>query len=197
MSQPTGGQITRLAEALPRLFGTLGEGTLREIAERVHWLHLRSGDRLIAQGELRDDLFIPVTGRLQAVAEEVGAEPRVLGEISRGESAGEMALLTGEPRSASIYAVRDSVVVRLTREHFEELVGQHPELALNLATLVVGRMRRMQGASKEISEVRNIAPSCNCGAAISSEPRTECPPLAKTTSPLIPGAATGGSTSTR
>lgn len=157
MSQPTSGQITRLAEALPRLFGTLGEGTLREIAERVHWLHLRSGDRLIAQGELRDDLFIPVTGRLQAVAEEVGAEPRVLGEISRGESAGEMALLTGEPRSASIYAVRDSVVVRLTREHFEELAGQHPELALNLARLVVGRLRRMQGASKEIPEVRNIA----------------------------------------
>jgi NTE family protein len=117
MSQPTGGQITRLAEALPRLFGTLGEGTLREIAERVDWLHLRTGDRLIAQGELRDDLFIPVTGRLQAVAEEIGVEPKVLGEISCGESAGEMALLTGEPRSASIYAVRDSVVVRLTREH--------------------------------------------------------------------------------
>jgi predicted acylesterase/phospholipase RssA/CRP-like cAMP-binding protein len=157
VSQPTGGQSARIAEALQRLFGSLGEGTLREIAERVDWLHLRSGERLIAQGELRDDLFIPVTGRLQAVAEEVGAEPRVLGEISGGESAGEMALLTGEPRSASIYAVRDSVVVRLTREHFEELAGRHPELALNLARLVVGRLRRIQCAPKEIPEVRNIA----------------------------------------
>ena len=67
MSQRTGGQITRLAEALQRLFGALGEETLREIAGRVDWLHLRSGDRLITQG-LKTVEHVDQVGRFVALA---------------------------------------------------------------------------------------------------------------------------------
>ena len=99
----------QLAIGLPRLFGAIDETMLRFIEARVEWTRLRAGAQLFAAGDRSEDLYFVVGGRLRAVS----PEGRVLGEMTRGESIGEIALLTGEPRTATVTAVRDSELVHV------------------------------------------------------------------------------------
>ena len=62
-------------------------------------------------------------------------------ELSRGEVIGEMSLYTGEPRSATVIAVRDSVLVRLAKEHFEALLVSHPQVSLTFTRQMIRRLQ--------------------------------------------------------
>jgi predicted acylesterase/phospholipase RssA/CRP-like cAMP-binding protein len=84
-----------------------------------------------------------VSGRLRAL----GAGGRVLSEMTRGESIGEIALLTGEPRTATVVAVRDSALVRVSRETFEEIVEKYPKVMQVIAGIVVRRLVATQRGS--------------------------------------------------
>lgn len=127
----------QLAIGLQRLVGALDDSMLRFVESRVDWLRLRAGQRLFAAGDTSEDLFFVVGGRLKALA----ADGRVLNEMSRGESIGEVALLTGEPRTATVVAVRDSELVRVSRQSFNEIVAKYPELMQTIARIVVRRLR--------------------------------------------------------
>ncbi len=69
---------------------------------------------------------------------------------------GEMALFTGEPRSATILALRDSVVVKVTKEAFEEMIRRHPTMVINIAKLIIQRLKRLNLAEHLAYKVVNI-----------------------------------------
>jgi predicted acylesterase/phospholipase RssA/CRP-like cAMP-binding protein len=127
---------SQLALGLTRLFGPLHESVLRYVESRVQWVRLQAGEVLFSEGDSGQDLYFVLGGRLRAVA---GGQ--VLTEMSRGESIGEIALLTGEPRTATVVAVRDSELVRISRETFEEIVQKYPKVMQVLAQIVVRRLR--------------------------------------------------------
>ena len=102
---------SQLALGLTRLFGPLPESVLRYVESRVQWVRLQAGEVLFSEGDSGQDLYFVLGRRLRAVA-----GGRVLSEKSRGESIGEIALLTGEPRTATVIAVRDCELVRISRE---------------------------------------------------------------------------------
>src|SRR5690606_5519315 len=77
-----------------------------------------------------------------AVAEDGAGAPRVLGEIPAGEPIGEMALFTGEARSASVYALRNSELVKFSKATFEHVVERHPRVMAEITRLLIGRLRR-------------------------------------------------------
>ncbi|MCM2255523.1 MAG: patatin-like phospholipase family protein [Vicinamibacteria bacterium] len=134
-------QTELLLHGLRALFGEVDEEFLTELLPRLEWVELAGGDQLFGEGERGDDIYFVISGRLRAhVADEDGQ--RVLGEIMRGETIGEMAIFTGEPRSASITAVRDSVLVKLSRAGFETLLGSHPLLSINVTRLIIDRLKR-------------------------------------------------------
>ncbi len=107
------------------------------LLHELETIHLSGGDWLIRQGDEGDALYLLVQGRLQAVVKSQGAgdeaEPKFLGEIVPGDSVGEVSLLTGQSRSASIQAIRDSMLVKIDRASFERLASQHPALLMRLA----------------------------------------------------------------
>jgi predicted acylesterase/phospholipase RssA len=74
----------------------------------------------------------------------------VVAELGRGESVGEMALLTGERRSARVEAIRDSVLLALSRAAFESVVEKYPRVMTQLARQLVDRLKRsMRGSPAE------------------------------------------------
>ena len=148
----------QLTIGLPRLFGALDEAMLRFIESRVHWTRLRAGQQLFAAGDKSEDLYFVVGGRLRAVA----ADGRVLGEMTRGESIGEIALLTGEPRTATVVAVRDSELVHVSRQAFDEIVAKYPQVMQTIARIVVRRLR-----AKERQESGTLA---KCFAVLAAGP---------------------------
>ena len=131
---------TQLAPLLPALFGDLEPETLREVEAAIEWKSLDSGEVLFRQDDTpADSVYFVVVGRLRAVVENGGGE-RVVAEIGRGELVGEMALLTERARSATVYAVRDCELARLSRAAFERLVAKYPQTMLGTARLLVSRL---------------------------------------------------------
>lgn len=122
--------------ATTELFHRLDDRALGELAACFDWLHLSGGETLFRIGEPADALYVVVTGRLRAVIDEVGAGRRVIREIGRGQNVGELALLTDEPRSASVEAIRDSQLGRLSRARFEELITSQPHVMLELTRIL-------------------------------------------------------------
>lgn len=87
-----------------------------------------------------DCLYIIKSGEIKVVA-GMGSEGEVLAYLGRGSYFGEMALLTGEPRSASVVAVMDSELLVLTKEDFDYLLTTHPSIALTFSHVLSQRLR--------------------------------------------------------
>ena len=147
----------QLAIGLPKLFGPLDETMLQFVEERVEWVRLHAGATLFAEGDKGEDLFFVLGGRLRAVARD----GRVLNEMTRGESIGEIALLTGEPRTASVVAVRDSDLVRVPRRGFDEIVAKYPAVMQTIARIVVQRLRAKEqgGAAARTGKCVAVLPA--------------------------------------
>ena len=120
------------------LFRGLDAHTLDVIAAELEWLSLPGGSILFEAGEASDSLYLVISGRLAAY--DAGTPARRVGQIAAGESVGEMGLVSGHPRTATVRALRDTVLVRLPREAFDRVVLQHPAAMLRVAQLVVQRM---------------------------------------------------------
>ncbi len=130
------------ALAATELFGTLDETDLKKLEAGLQWMRVSGGETLFYQGELGDCLYVVVSGRLRVLHENPGMAERVLGEAGKGETVGEMALLTGAHRSATVRAVRDSELLKLSQDSFNGMIGLHPELTMQLARRIITRYQR-------------------------------------------------------
>ena len=71
----------------------------------------------------------------------------LVAQLSDGAAVGEMSLLTGKPRSATVTTVQPTVVFTLTRADFRNLLTQHPEISLGLARILA---ERLEDATKQV-----------------------------------------------
>src|SRR3954453_14099552 len=134
--------LAGLAEDIDRGTTPLEAGPWAELAASAQPVSIRAREWLFRQGDPGDSLYVVLTGRLEIVIETEGAaEPKVIRVLGRGDSVGELALLTESPRSASVRARRDSELLLVTREHFAKLLEQRPEFGAGL-TRVLGRQLR-------------------------------------------------------
>jgi NTE family protein/lysophospholipid hydrolase len=103
---------------------------------------------LFNQGDPGNSLFILIQGRLRVVLEQDGKRVP-LGDVHRGETVGEMAIITGEPRSAAVYAIRHSTLALLRREAFEQFISTRPSAMLAISRVLVNRLRRVNRSTTE------------------------------------------------
>lgn len=143
----------QFVSGLTRLFGEMQEELLQYLEARVQWVRLLAGDTLFAQGDAGRDVYFVLGGRLRAMTRD----GRVMSEIGRGESIGEIALLTDEPRSATVEAVRDSDLVRMSPEVFDEVVARYPKVMEAIARLVVQRLREKERVEPGGTPKKSIA----------------------------------------
>ena len=146
-----------MAQLLPQVFGTLDPTALEQLARVFRWVRLERGEQLFAQGDAGDALYVLVSGRLQARVETPGGGSRAVGEIVPGETVGEMALVSDEPRSATVVAVRESVLQVCDREDFDALWTAHPELSRQLASILVQRLKRANQKAPTVRRQLSIA----------------------------------------
>jgi NTE family protein len=130
---------------------------LDALAAELEWQGLPGGWVLFREGERDDSLFIVVAGRLGVVTAGAEGHEAIISHISPGETVGEMALLSGAPRSATVVALRDSELVRLKRESFEQLADQHPGLMRFITRLLVQRLERTSHRNAAAPDCLSIA----------------------------------------
>ena len=131
-----------LKTVLRNYFASDDAEILRTIQAEADYVDLASGATLLRQGDISDDVYFVLSGRLRAFSEPESGVRKILSEIGRGETIGELALFTGEPRSATIVAVRDSLLIKVTRAMIERAIMQNPEIEISMTRTVIRRFRR-------------------------------------------------------
>ncbi len=143
--------------ALTDLFRGLDKAVIQEFIRESNWVRLPGGEILFRQGDPADSLYAIVHGRLQVeIRPPQGGRP-VFRQVGRGTCVGETALLTGEPHSATVRALRDSELVRLHKEEFTRLLKRHPEASTELARTLARRLRQSTSTLQAASPVMTIA----------------------------------------
>jgi NTE family protein len=177
-----------LQEIVTRYFGLTGADA-RDLVRALRTRRVHGGEWLMRQGDPADALYFVVRGRLQvwheADDESSRNARRLLGEIAPGETVGELGLLTGSPRSASVRAIRDSQLVELDRAAFERFAVSHPALVVQLAGSIA---RRLEGAT-----TRPAAPTRELNT-IAIVPSDDTPALDDLCERVASGLAAHGST---
>lgn len=135
-------QNIQIGEILAQHFGDLDAQALHFLKRHLTWRHVARGETLFKQGAPGDAMAILINGRLRVFLETATDAPKMLGEIGRGEKVGEYSLLTGEPRSATVIAVRDSDVLMLNAHNFERLSQDFPQLAIDVAREIALRAQQ-------------------------------------------------------
>ena len=137
------------------VFVPLGREELEEIARDAVVQDFGKGERVVHQGDPGDALYVITEGTtVVSVRDDQGTEKEVA-RLGRGEFFGEMALLTGEPRNASVTAVDDITVLVIHKDSLQNMLGRRPALAEEMAQIVEARrqglraIRDMQDLSQE------------------------------------------------
>jgi NTE family protein len=99
-------------------FKDLPRDALRLLEDRLQPIHIHRGDNVVEQGQAPDALYVVVSGRF---AVEVEGHAGAVAEITRGSTIGEIAFFAGGSRTATVRAIRDGIVLRLTRDDFDAI----------------------------------------------------------------------------
>src|SRR5262245_59449365 len=104
-----------------------------------------SGEVILRQGYPSDSLFVLVRGSVSVRVGEQGGPQRQIGRLRPSASIGEIGLLLGEPRSATVVAAEDVLVLRFGAEAFHEVFQRVPEFGLDTARHLARRLRTLTG----------------------------------------------------
>ncbi len=122
----------------------LDQDTIQALAAELKPQSLSCGVVLFSQDEAGDAFYIVVSGKLQASVCSATDGRIFVNIVAPGQFVGEMALLTNQPRSATVIALEDSELLCLTKSAFERLEQEYPNLLSALASQLLPRFQRDQ-----------------------------------------------------
>ena len=136
-----------------------------EIETELDWIHLSHGAQLFQQGDVGDSFYIVINGRLRAVTRRRDGETSV--DLGHNEIIGEAALIAETAYASSVYAIRDSDLLKFSRQSLNRLAQNHPAFTLHL-------MQRM--AAELYAEARQT-PTSSAPRAVAIFPANTDVPL--------------------
>ncbi len=135
--------LDAIVAGLP-IFQGLDPELLDEIRDEIRWFALPGGTTLFEAGDAPDALYLVVSGNLGAYSLSAEGHRRLVGTIAAGETVGEMALISGKARNATVIALRDTELGALSREAFDKLMLSHPQGLRRVAELMAQRLDASQ-----------------------------------------------------
>jgi len=142
-------RIGQMLAATPTL-SNLDPADLADLAASCRVRRVRRGQILFSEGDPADSLVVLATGRLRVLVSSAEGGELVLQVINPGDSLGEVGCLDGGPRSATVEAVQDSLLVQLPASELLTLVDRRPELARHLLSQLASDLRRLTGAAADL-----------------------------------------------
>lgn len=121
------------------LFAPLEETELRAMADRLVYTPFVRGDVMTRQGAIAHWLYIVVDGDADVEVENAGGARRPVATLGPGNVFGEMGLMTGEPRTATVTARTDVECYRLDKEGFEGIIRSRPQIAEEMSAVLAAR----------------------------------------------------------
>jgi CRP-like cAMP-binding protein len=139
------------ALAAMELFHTLQPAELKRLARSLQDVPFAPGEALVRQGDEADSLYIIAKGRVSVRVLIEGAQKEVA-QLSQGSYFGEMGLMTGEPRNATVEALGHVDTYHLDKEAFRQLLQTRPELAESVAEVLAKRRVELEQARESLDQ---------------------------------------------
>ncbi len=125
------------------LFFGLSDKALLELCHLMKEVTFKKNSLIITQGENTRSLFIIFSGRLKVFANNENGDQTIFTFMAAGDFFGELSLLDDAPRSASVVAVEDCILFRLSHHNFKIFLDNHPEVCPPLFKALTTRIRQM------------------------------------------------------
>ncbi|MCE5194348.1 MAG: Crp/Fnr family transcriptional regulator [Nitrospiraceae bacterium] len=133
------------------IFKSLSEPHINKLAKDFVVLQAKKGETVFYQSDQSTDLYIVLDGSVRASLLNQEGQELILAAFKKGDFFGEMSLLDGMPRSATIIAVEDLILAMLKRELFLSAVKNDPMIAIDLLSSVVQRLRTANGMIESLA----------------------------------------------
>ncbi len=125
------------------LFENISEAELLVLAERLKYAQFSQGNLISQQGAIAHWLYIIISGEAEVFLETPSGERRSVNVLNEGDFFGEMGMMTGAARSASVIAKTDVECYRLDKEAFAGIMQARPNLAEEITHILVERRAQM------------------------------------------------------
>jgi len=130
----------------------LSEDEIKLFAQHFKVYKVQADDFLFLEGDPERYMGVLISGKLKVLKQDSEGNTQKISEISMGKTVGEMSLVDGGERSASIYAEQDSTVMILYEGRFNEILLEHPQLGVKLLLYLSGLMSdRLRAASDTVA----------------------------------------------
>jgi CRP-like cAMP-binding protein len=147
--------LLRRVKTLKRveLFKQMTDDELHKLAARLKYAPFAKGNVITKQGtDAQYWLFIIINGEVEVYLEAANGEKRRLNVLTKGDFFGEMSLMTGAPRLASVIATTDVECYRLNKGAFEEIMRDRPSIAEEISNILVERRAQLDSAMQVLNE---------------------------------------------
>ena len=139
--------MDNLADSLRRvpILAALKEEHLDMLGKLANRRTFNPGEAIIRQGDPGAGLFVIIEGSVEVTYRERPTRPEIsLNTLSKGEFFGEMSLIDGYPRSATVTALEETQVVELDRWVFLDALRREPNIAVAMLPILTRRIRSLQ-----------------------------------------------------
>jgi small-conductance mechanosensitive channel len=140
------------------LFTVLSEDEMTEIAERLQYAPFARGDVITKQGNVAHWLYLIMFGEAEVRFEAEHSAPQLISTLKAGQFFGEMALLTGDTRSATVVAKTDVECYRLEGKAFQGLLLKRPEIAEGMSRVIASRRPDLDKVRDSFAAQRQAPP---------------------------------------
>ena len=130
----------------PSLLSALPTHLSERLFDNARPARLKADEVLFLAGDAGDGCYRVEDGLLKVTMVSRAGNERILAFLGQGAIVGEMSIIDGLPRSASVVAVRAAVLSFLSRAAFEDFANKHPEIFKSLVTLIAARLRETDAA---------------------------------------------------
>ena len=132
------------------LFSRMADEELKALAESLKYSLFAKGNIITKQGAAAHWLYIIISGEAEVYLEMPGGVKRTINTMEKGNFFGEMGLMTGAPRSASVTAKTNVECYRVDKEMFEEILRARPAIAEEMSHILVTRKAASDGVLQDI-----------------------------------------------
>ena len=122
----------------------LDETIVEMMAAYSEQVDLQAGEYLFRQGDASDAMYVVLSGGLLALLTTDEDEEQIVGEIGPGGVVGEMQILSGKPRVASIKADENTILGKVGRPAFDKIARQNPRFLIKIGKIIEQRLQRDQ-----------------------------------------------------
>jgi small-conductance mechanosensitive channel/CRP-like cAMP-binding protein len=129
-----------------------------KLRRRLKHVVFARGENVFVEGSQAHSLYVVETGELAVhVVDKQGREVEV-GRLAPGDAFGEMALLTGEPRSATVQAKTEAALYRIDKDAFADVLTENPRLLHDISRLMEARREKNQDAIDRARDTSKTGP---------------------------------------